>query len=208
MDRYRWGARIYDLISAEPVYRVGRGLAVDLLDLSAGQVVVDLGCGTGLNLPYLQRRIGPDGMVVGVDASRQMLDRAARRARRAGWDNVVLMARDATTLAPAEVVESLGGRRIDAVLATYALSLMPDWPAAWQRMRDLAGPGGRVAIVDMQRPTGRAAALVPLARLACALGGADINAHPWTAVEQDAVEVRSASARGGHLQVRVGQVPD
>lgn len=59
----------------------------------------------------------------------------------------------------------------------------------------------------MQRPTGMSAPLSPLARAACWLGGADIEAHPWTAVERDCTEVRADAARGGHLQLRAGVKP-
>jgi demethylmenaquinone methyltransferase/2-methoxy-6-polyprenyl-1,4-benzoquinol methylase len=57
----------------------------------------------------------------------------------------------------------------------------------------------------MQVPTGRFAAAAPLARLACRLGGSDIAAHPWTAVERGLSDLRSASVRGGHIQIRTGR---
>jgi SAM-dependent methyltransferase len=64
---------------------------VDLLPIEPGDVVLDVGCGTGLCFPLLQERIGPRGTIVGVDASRQMLDLAAARAAAQGWDNVELI---------------------------------------------------------------------------------------------------------------------
>jgi SAM-dependent methyltransferase len=64
---------------------------VDSLPIERGDVVLDVGCGTGLCFSLLQERIGPGGTIVGVDASRQMLDLAAARAAAHGWDNVVLI---------------------------------------------------------------------------------------------------------------------
>ncbi len=56
----------------------------------------------------------------------------------------------------------------------------------------------------MESPHGWARAFDPVARLACLLGGSDINARPWTLLETTARDVQSWSMRGGHVQVRVG----
>lgn len=202
--KYTTSARLYDLISFErPVYRAGRESAFELLNLPAGSHVLDLGCGTGLNFAGLQRMIGPTGSITGVDASPQMLEQARRRADRAGWDNVTLVAADATALASAD----LGKRApFDAALSTYALSLMTPWQAALEAMIAATRVGGVVAVVDMQRPVGRAAVWTPLAKLACRLGGADIEAHPWTAMTPLLHDLSTRAVRGGHIQVRVGTV--
>lgn len=201
--RYARLAWAYDLTSGEPLYRAGRRLGIDALGLRPGQCVLDVGCGTGLNFPLLVERVGAYGLALGVDASAAMLAQARGRVARAGWANVRLLEADATTLDLVRVRKEAGGP-IDAALATYALSLMPDWRAAWRRMHEVVRPGGRLAVVDMQRPDGPAIALTPLARLATFLGGADIDAHPWTAVESDCTGVTVGRAWGGHLQVRAG----
>ena len=204
--RYRTSARFYDLISAEwPVYRAGRVAAIDLMALRPGHRVLDIGCGTGLNFPLVQARIGPTGSITGVDASAQMLAQAQRRTRAAGWGNVRLIEADATTL-EAHALGVAGD--FDAVISTYAVSLMANWPQAVSLMIAAARPGGRVAVVDMQTPVGSARVWTPLARLACLLGGSDIEAHPWTAIEAALTDVHRVSTRGGHIQVRVGSVPE
>lgn len=209
IEKYTTFAPLYDFLSGEfPVYHAGRRRGIDLLELQPGDQVLDLGCGTGLNFALLQSKVSADGIIVGIDRSAAMLRQARRRAQRRGWDNVILLQADATTLAPGDVgsqVATAGGHELsDAALATYALSLMPDWDRAWTNMRGLIKPAGRLCVVDMQRPTGPYTLLAPLAVAACRLGGADIDAHPWTAVERDCSSVRAASARGGHLQIRSG----
>ncbi len=210
--RYRVLAPVYDVLSGEwPIYRAGRRAGVDVLHLRPGETVLDVGCGTGLTLPLLQRSIGASGRVVGLDASAQMLRQARRRADRNGWSNVRLVHADATSVDPRELTDALGEdnhpRRADAVIFVYTLSLMTDWRAAWQRAVAAARPGARVAVVDMRMPTGRARWFLPslpLAGLACALGGADPGAHPWTVVEAEADTVEGRSMWGGHVQVRGG----
>jgi len=66
-------------------------------------------------------------------------------------------------------------------------------------------PDGQVAVVDLALPYGRAAALAPLARLACAAGGSDPYRHPWLVAERDGRDVRRAALRGGHVQVVVAR---
>lgn len=206
--RYSAGARLYDVISGERlVYRAGRTAAIELLDLSPGDVVLDLGCGTGLNLPLLAEAVGPSGLVIGLDLSPEMLAMARRR----GVPNVVIERADATAFEPERILElaASAGHTIDgvdAVISTYAMSVFDDWRPAWERVRAVLRPGGKAAIVDMQPPTGFAAVFSPLARLACAFGGADITARPWRAIEQDGVEVQRRSLRGGHVQVVVGVI--
>ena len=64
---------------------------VDLLPLRRGDVVVDVGCGTGLCFAQVRGRVGAEGAIIGVDASRDMLAEAAARVAAHGWTNVVLV---------------------------------------------------------------------------------------------------------------------
>lgn len=190
------------------MYRAGRVLGIEALDPQPGQQVLDLGCGTGLNFPLLRDRVGSSGTIIGIDRSAQMLEQARRRVAAAGWGNVILVQADAVLMDPlligAEITARGGAPSSDAALATYTLSLMPEWRRAWANMAALLRAQARVAVVDMQEPAGWGKVFTPLARAACALGGADIHAHPWRAVEDGCTDVVRSSARSGHLQVRAG----
>ncbi|WP_219729692.1 class I SAM-dependent methyltransferase [Pseudarthrobacter sp. NBSH8] len=184
-------------------------LGIDALAPTTGQQVLDIGCGTGLNFSLLQERVGSSGTIVGIDRSAEMLHQARRRAQARGWENVILLQADMVLLDPGTIaarIEEGGGAEVsDAALATYSLSLMGDWEQAWTNMTRLLATHARVGVVDLQEPEGWARWLTPLARLACAVGGSDITAAPWQAVEERCVDVVRASARGGHLQIRAGK---
>jgi ubiquinone/menaquinone biosynthesis C-methylase UbiE len=78
---YRKRSRFYDF-TANLYYLLGfreqayRKKSVDALKLSPGDVVVEIGCGTGLNFPLLQKVIGPKGKIIGVDLTDEMLKQA------------------------------------------------------------------------------------------------------------------------------------
>ncbi len=217
MRRYSAGARWYDALSGERlVYRAGRQAGISLLAPGSGDVVIDLGCGTGLNFALLLDATGPSGVVIGIDRSAEMLAVAQRRIDREGWgDRVRLIRADAAELSPEAVVQAVtelrggGDGRADALLATYSLSVISEREAAWRRARACLRPGARACIVDMQPPHGFWRVLSPLARLACATGGADISARPWRMLERDAVDpasVHRVERKGGHIVAVVATV--
>lgn len=208
---YATAAHFYDALSGERiVYRAGRECGVALLNLRPGETVLDLGCGTGLNFGLLVEAVGTSGTVIGLDRSPEMLNLARRRVQANGWSSVRLIETDATTFDPARIANELPAASrglIDAVFSSYAMSVFDDWHPAWHRMRALLRPGGRVCIVDMQLPEGSARIFRPLVRLAAAVGGADLQARPWTVIERDGVNVVSSSVRGGHIRIVAGMFP-
>ena len=71
-----------------------------LLGLSRGDGVLDVACGPGNFSRDFARAVGPEGLVVGIDASRPMLERAVRETRAEGLGNVVFVHGDASTAVP------------------------------------------------------------------------------------------------------------
>jgi len=132
-------APLYDLIATAPVVHRWRGTAVEALDLSPGDTVVEMGCGTGANVPSLRERVGSEGRVVGIDRTQGMLAQARERVERAGWANVSLVRGDATS-PPIE--------EADAVLGSFVVGLLDDPGAAVDRWLDVLEPGGRIAILE------------------------------------------------------------
>ena len=149
IEVYRKKAKRYDVTSRlypAPGYpqRGQRRQAVRALDLSPGDTVVDMACGTGLNFSLLEDAIGPEGRIVGVDLTDAMLDQAQRRIETNGWSNVSLVQADA-----AEFDFPAG---VDAILSTYALTQVPECEEVIARGAAALSEGGRWAVLDLKVP--------------------------------------------------------
>ncbi|OLZ41522.1 methyltransferase type 11 [Natrinema saccharevitans] len=145
----RW-ARLYDLIARETpgVARLRRRAAA-ACRLEPGDTVVEMGCGTGANLPYLRDQVGPEGTVVGIDFTRPVLERA--RAATAEYDNVHVLQGDATEPPVGLEAARSATSSIDAVLATFVVGMLADPAGAVDDWCDLVGPGGHVVLANAAR---------------------------------------------------------
>ena len=145
MDRmYRLQRWIYD--PTRRWYLLGRDRLIRDLEVPPGGSVLEIACGTGRNLVRIAERY-PDAALHGIDVSEQMLRTARGNRRRAGLDRrMVLAAGDATAFDPGA---ALGGpARFDRIVIAYALSMIPDWPAALDRALAMLAPGGSLHVVD------------------------------------------------------------
>ncbi len=124
-----------------------RRLAVERLHLKEGDRVLDMGCGTGLNLPLVLDRIG-SGSVTGVDLSHGMLRRARRQAEQCEAENRVRLVQGAA----GEIAFPL--RHFDAVIATYLLTTVPEYERAIDGLLHTLKPGGRLVLSDDVLPSG------------------------------------------------------
>jgi demethylmenaquinone methyltransferase/2-methoxy-6-polyprenyl-1,4-benzoquinol methylase len=145
--------RLYDWWSRHPLARrvlyavafsgretAFRRRAVEALSLSAGERVLDIGCGPGTDFDRLRTAVGPEGCVVGVDTSAGMVQAASERAQR--WDNVHALRADATRL-PCE--------GFDAAYAAMSLTAMPDVAAVAAAVASALRSAGRFTVLDADR---------------------------------------------------------
>jgi ubiquinone/menaquinone biosynthesis C-methylase UbiE len=151
IDTYRKKAKHYDTTSRlypAPGYpqRGQRLRTVQALGLRRGDTVVDVACGTGLNFSLIQKLIGPEGRIVGVDLTDAMLAQASDRVARNGWRNVSLVQSDA--------VEFEFPTDVDAILSTYALTQVPNAAAVITHGAAALAEGRHWAVLDLKIPAG------------------------------------------------------
>ena len=142
-DRYRDFAATYDNAIAylEPV----RAASFERLALKPGESVLDLGCGTGISFERLHRDVGPQGRIIGLEFSPEMLEMARRRVELNGWSNVTLIEGDANTV-------DIPGP-LDAALAFFVPEILNSPPAV-HRALDSLSPNGRLIASGVKHARG------------------------------------------------------
>lgn len=137
----RW-ARLYDLLARKtPGISALRQRAADACRLEPGDTVVEMGCGTGANLPFLRSVVGPSGTVIGIDFTGPVLERA--RELTAQYENVHVVRGDVT--------EPPVSGPVDAVLATFVAGMLSGPASAVEDWSRLVGSGGHVVLVNAAR---------------------------------------------------------
>jgi phosphatidylethanolamine/phosphatidyl-N-methylethanolamine N-methyltransferase len=133
---YELYAPVYDFIF-DWIFAPGRSAAIRQLELQANETVLEVGIGTGLNLPLYP----PSCRLTGIDLSQEMLDKAVERAQKLAMPNVLLKVMDATSMDFAE-------NEFDKAVATYTISAVPDPVAVLREMRRVVKPGGTLVILN------------------------------------------------------------
>jgi ubiquinone/menaquinone biosynthesis C-methylase UbiE len=192
LEKYRVRAPTYDRIA--PLTRGMRRRAVDTLQLRRGQVVLDVGCGTGLTFGAIQEKIGPEGQLVGIELSPEMLTVARRRVADHDWRNVTLLE------APAEEAQPPP----DADAAVFVLVHdITQSPAAIANVVSHLRPGARLAVTGAKRAPAWAVPIniylrYAVGRYITSREGFD---EPWRALGQEMpdLRIRALWFGGGYL---------
>ncbi len=119
---------------------VGKPLALGAL--RAGEVVLDLGCGAGMDSLLAARRVGPTGRVIGVDMTGPMVEKARANAREAGVGNVEFRQGEADRLPVADA-------SVDVLISNGVFNLCPDKPKVLAEVFRVLRPGGRLQMADI-----------------------------------------------------------
>jgi ubiquinone/menaquinone biosynthesis methyltransferase len=128
---------------------LGCGNPTALAELHAGETVLDLGSGGGIDVLLSARRVGPTGKAYGLDMTDQMLELARENQRKSGLENVEFLKGEIESI-------PLPDNTVDVIISNCVINLSGDKDRVLQEAFRVLKPGGKLVILEFSKPKNNA----------------------------------------------------
>ncbi len=160
----------------------GCGNPMAFTEVKAGDVVLDLGAGAGLDVLLASKKVGPGGRVIGLDMTPEMIEKARENASRAGAQNVEFRLGEMEHM-PVE------DESVNWIISNCVINLSPDKKRVFQEAFRVLKPGGKILVSDIVAE-GIPEDLKPLLWASCVGGAVDERTYLQTIRDAGFSDVR------------------